>query len=98
MKNKHIKISEEADQAVEKMLETVNKGYLGGRVNRPDLITWVLIEFQKKHLSNSIEAIREQSFDQVRYLESVVKLMKESRKNGKEMPHFEIPNGLGRPQ
>ncbi len=94
MKNKHIKISEEANQAVETMLKTVNDGYLGGRVNRPDFISWVLVEFQKNHLSNSIESIRKQSFDQLRYLESVVKLLKESRKSGTEVPSFEIPKDL----
>ena len=94
MKTKHIKISEEAIQAVEKMLQTVNEGYLGGRVNRSDLVSQVLVEYEKKYLSESIESIRQQSFDQLHYLETMVKLLKESRKTGQEVPRIEIPKNL----
>lgn len=94
MKTKHIKISEDANQSVETMLKIVNEGYLGGKISRTDLISWILIEFQKAHISQSIESIRKQSFDQVRYLESVVKLLKESRRNGKVIPSFELPAPL----
>ena len=94
MKNKHIKISEEALQAVEKMLQIVNEGYLGGRVSRSDLVSQVLIEYEQKYLSGSIESIRQQSFDQLHYLETMVKLLKESRKTGQKVPPFEIPKNL----
>jgi hypothetical protein len=60
-----VPVSVEANQALEIMLETVNEGYLGGRVSKLDLISWVLIEFKKEHLSKSVEDIRKQSFDQL---------------------------------
>jgi hypothetical protein len=69
-------------------------GYLGGKVSKADLVSWIIVEFEKSSFEKSVEDIRKQSFDQLRYLESFVKLLKRSRKNGEAIPVFDLPADL----
>ena len=75
----------DADHALDRVLAKVNDGFTGGRVTKNDLASWILIHFEQ-HMDSSIEKIRKDHFDQVAYLESVVKEMKRAKKAGESKP------------
>jgi hypothetical protein len=66
----------------------VNDGFAGGRVSKTDLTTWIILDFEKYRIEDNLEKIRKDHFDQVAYLESVLKEMKLARKSGIATPHL----------
>lgn len=76
----------EADQVLDQMVLKVNEGFTGGRVTKSDLSSWIIRFFNDHALESNLEKIRKDHFDQVAYLETVVKEMKQARKNGLESP------------
>lgn len=78
--------SMEADQSLDRMLTKINDGFTGGRVTKNDLTSWVILYFESQCLDDEIDKVRKDHFDHVTYLESVVKEMKQARKNGAAMP------------
>jgi hypothetical protein len=79
-----IGISKNSDQTIDRMLLKVNEGFAGGRVTKAELASWVICYFETHMLESAIEKIRKDYFDQVTYLESVIKEMKQARKKGIE--------------
>lgn len=77
-----IRITKNAEESIIRMLEKVNSGFKGGQVKRGDLLTWIVQEFEKAYLESSIERVRQDHFDQVAYLESVLEEIKSAKKNG----------------
>ena len=92
MSHKPIKIcvSQEADQAIDRMMVKANTGFAGGKVSKTDMASWILIQFESQGLESCIEKIRKDHFDQVSYLESVLKEMKHARKNGGDAPDLTV--------
>ena len=78
--------STEADGVLDRMLHKINDGFTGGRVTKNDLASWIILYFEKHSLDGAIDKIRKDHFDQLAYLESVVKEMKQARKSGSSMP------------
>ena len=85
-----IGVLKDSDQAIDRMLLKINEGYHGGRVTKVDLASWIILHFETHVLENSIEKIRRDHFDQVTYLESVIREMKRARKVGNETPDLSI--------
>lgn len=81
-----IGISTEADQALDRMVAKTNEGFTGGRVSKNDLTSWVILHFENHGLDSVLEKIRKEHFDNVAYLESVVREMKQARRNGAALP------------
>ena len=82
-----IAISVTADEALVRMMGGVNLGFKGGRVSKHDLASWILLQFERKYFDGSVEAIRAEHFDQVAYLDSLVKELKRDGRAG----HSPIP-------
>lgn len=85
-----IGISQSSDQALDRILAKINEGFTGGRVSKSDLATWIIEYFETNALENNLERIRKDHFEQVAYLESVVREMKLARKNGANEPDLSI--------
>lgn len=88
MHNKTAKItcSLEADQALNKMLKITNNDYTGGQVTKNNLTSWIILHFESNFTPKAIERLRKEHFDQVAYLDSVVKQLKRARKSGSSVP------------
>jgi hypothetical protein len=71
-----IAISTASDEALSKSLERVNQNFDGGRVSKTDLASWFLIQGTKSLDDSSVEEIRQAHFNQVTYLETLVKKLK----------------------
>ncbi len=78
----------ELEQAMDRMVAAVNEGFSGGKVSRHDLVSWAVLYFEKNCFQECIERIRQDHFDQVAYLESVLKQAKQARKAGAAGPDF----------
>lgn len=89
MENKisKIGISSTADEALDRMVIKANDGFNGGRVSKNDLTSWIICEFEKRFDAN-LEHIRKDHFDQVAYLESVVREMKQAKRDGSVLPEI----------
>jgi hypothetical protein len=40
-------ITDEAGDAVDRMVEDINTGFSGGKINRTDLLSWMAAHFEK---------------------------------------------------
>ncbi len=83
-----IRISISAAEALRRMTNRVNEGFTGGRINRSELMSWTLIQFESKYLPECLERLREDHFDPVSYLESMVSQAKTAKANGDVMPNL----------
>ena len=68
-----ITIRGQADGKLGEMVQQVNAGFDGGRVNKTDLVSWIITHFRDNDFSSSIKSIREAHFDEIAYLQSVIK-------------------------
>lgn len=71
-------VSKSAEQALMAILERVNDGFDGGRVNRTDLASWILVKFAERVSDADIREVRAEHFDEVALLESIYRRAKES--------------------
>lgn len=78
--------STEMEQSLDRMVQATNDGFSGGKVTKQDLVSWIVMYFEKYSFQDCLEKIRQDHFDQVVYLESVLRQAKLARKNGADMP------------
>jgi len=74
--------SPEADQALDRMLVLLNDGFTAGRITKCNLLTWLVLDFEKTRYQDCVDQIRRDHFDEVAYLESVVRQAKKARQDG----------------
>ncbi len=77
-----IAITTEADQALEAMLSKVNDGFRGGKVGKQELASWAIMQLAGPGIDGCMEAIRAAHFDDVAYLDAVVKELRSTRRAG----------------
>lgn len=77
-----IAVTGSADEALSKALELVNHNFDGGRVTKIDLASWLLHRIAEQMNETMIDEIRKAYFNQVVYLEALVKKMKASGRDG----------------
>jgi hypothetical protein len=73
-----IAVSSNADEALSKFLERVNQNFEGGRVTKTDLASWCILHVSESLTDSVIEEIHQAHFNQVVYLETLVRKMKAS--------------------
>lgn len=76
-----VTLSSEADSMLNKMLDTANQDFLGGRITKHDLLSWIVLRYEQSWFSRSIEQLRSQHFDEFAYLENLVKKAKKARRD-----------------
>ena len=80
-----ITVSKQAERALVGIVERVNDGFDGGRVNRTQIANWVLIRFSDELGESEIREIRTEHFDEIAQFETILKKAKEL---GKLPPEF----------
>lgn len=73
-----ITISRGAERALTSIVDRVNDGFAGGKVNRTQIANWVLLRFSEQLDDATIKEIRMEHFDEVAVLESILRQAKES--------------------
>ena len=71
-------VSPEANLAVDDLIGKVNSGFDGGKVTRPQLVSWVLCKFGRTIEETDIQEIRAVHFDRIAYFEALLKRAKET--------------------
>lgn len=76
-----VAINKQADEKVDTALVHINDGFEGGRVSKTDLMSWVLIRAIDSLDQTTINEIRRDHFNQVAYLDGLVKRLKGAQRN-----------------
>ena len=79
-----IQLSSQAEQAVEEMWKLINEGFLSGRVTKRQLVAWIILDFQNKRFAASMKKIRDDHFDELAHLRSLVKQAEEAKRQGRD--------------
>ncbi|MBY0369699.1 hypothetical protein K2X33_03370 [bacterium] len=83
-----LNISKEADICIRRMLPKVNKDPFSGTVNRSQLVSWIVLNFEFQ-LTKFLPRIQRDHFDNIAYLQSLVAKEKEAKKGGQSCAEFE---------
>ena len=75
-----INISKMAEEALVEVLERVNDGFEGGRVNRTQMANWILMRFASHCSDSDIQQIRAENVNELAVLEAI---LKKAKKTGK---------------
>jgi hypothetical protein len=81
-KQDKVQITLLADQDLEQMAREINHGFTGGRVNKVQLLSWLVSNFRLHHFRAALPAIRSHHFDELAHLKSVVKELEQARRDG----------------
>lgn len=73
-----ITVSKQAERALSAVVEKVNDGFVGGKVNRTQVANWILARFNNALTDAEIKDIRAEYFDEVAVLESILRKAKET--------------------
>ena len=93
-----IALSQDSDQILNQAIDQINQGFLGGRVTKFDLASWI-IQDSLQHLTDSkIESIRKQFFNELFYLETIVKLNRSQGQSKLTPEQIEILRTLAAPE
>nr|BFD64568.1 hypothetical protein BdHM001_32490 [Bdellovibrio sp. HM001] len=79
-KLQRIVVSNESLTALKAIIDKVNDGFNGGRVNQTEIANWIILRFQTELDESQIKEIRAEHFDEVAMLENILKQAKESGK------------------
>jgi hypothetical protein len=71
-------VSRIADRALHMIVEKVNDGFTGGRINRSQMANWILVKFHETLSEADIRSIRGDHYDAVAALESAFRRAKET--------------------
>lgn len=74
-----IGISAEADRELEAMVTEVNNGFSSGRVGKSQLASWIIRHFRQS-FEKCIGKIRDDHFDEMAHMRSILKNMAEAKK------------------
>lgn len=73
-----ITVSRGAERELTSIVDRVNDGFGGGKVNRTQIANWILMRFSEELDDAAIKEIRMEHFDEVAVLESILRQAKES--------------------
>ena len=75
-----ITVSKEVQGALGVIVDRVNNGFSGGKVNRTQMANWIILRFNSELDEAGIKEVRVEHFDEVAMLEVVLRKAKESGK------------------
>ncbi len=71
-------VSKTADKALATVVDRVNEGFTGGKVNRVQMASWILVKFSENLSDADVRTIRADHYDAVAALESAFRRAKET--------------------
>lgn len=84
-----IGISQKAEAALDQMVREANEGFLGGRITKHQLASWVMENFAERHFEGAKEAIRQALFDKTAFLTAIASKMRSAARNGEDTSALE---------
>jgi hypothetical protein len=83
-----ILVSRQGEKALSEVIEQVNDGFTGGKVNKTQMANWILKRFKDDLDDSMIKEIRADHFDEIAVLESILRRAKESGKVPSEFKYL----------
>ena len=80
-----VNLTQRADDALDKMLQAINQDFTSGRVQKFQLVSWIVLNFEKTFSKKVIERVRLEHFDKVAHVRSILRQMEEARKADTEL-------------
>lgn len=81
-----ISVSSEVDEKLDSMVKRCNDGFSGGKITKGELSNWIIGYFYESCFEKCLEEVRRDHFDELVYLESVVREARDARRNGEKTP------------
>lgn len=82
-----IAVSKKVDEEISEMILKVNDGFNAGKVNRPQLVNWILSKFYSSMGEAEIKEIRADHFDEISLLDSI---LRQAKATGKVPNEFRV--------
>lgn len=73
-----ITITKESENAAMEIVDKVNSGFEAGKVNRQDVVSWIIMRFKGQFGQEEIKTIRASFANEITLLESIFKKAKET--------------------
>ena len=83
-----LNLNKNSYEALVRMTEKVNQGFVGGCVAKHELASWILTKFEAG-LERNLPAIRRAHFDDVAYMQAILQQKKNAERDGKPCPQFD---------
>jgi len=75
-----ITVSKQVQDLIAVVVERVNDGFIGGKVNRTQIANWIIQKFSERLTDTEVKEIRSNHFDEITLLESILRQAKASGK------------------
>jgi hypothetical protein len=75
-----ITVSKQGQEALTAIVERINDGFMGGKINRTQAVNWIMLRFHEELTDADIKEIRAEHFDEIAVLEALLRQAKESGK------------------
>jgi hypothetical protein len=72
-----ITVSKLGQDALTAIVDRVNDGFIGGKINRTQIANWIMVRFNEKLSDAEVKEIRVEHFDEVAALEAILRRAKE---------------------
>ncbi len=89
-----ITVTAKADAALDEMILKINTDFKSGRVQKFQLASWIILNFEKSLSAKVIKQIQNEHFDKLAHLRSVTLEVIEAQKSGKEIKLDELLSPL----
>lgn len=73
-----ITITKDSENAAMEIVDKVNSGFEAGKVNRQDVVSWIIMHFKGQFGLEDVKAIRSSFANEITLLESIFKKAKET--------------------
>lgn len=83
-----ITVSRLGEKALSEVMEQVNNGFIGGKVNKTQMMNWILKRFKDDLDESIIKDIRADHFDEVAVLELILRKARETGKVPSEFKYL----------
>ena len=85
-----VPITISAEEGLLRMLAATNQGFSGGKIGKIELLSWIVLYFEKATFLQVKEEIRKAYFDKVAYLREVMAQLKKAEKEGAPEPDWDV--------
>lgn len=73
-----VTVTKATDEVLTKIVDKINDGFEGGRINRSQAISWILAKFSEDMAEATVREIRANHFDEIALLSAMLKKAKKT--------------------
>lgn len=77
-------MSLESEAHLNQMVTKANENFIGGKVTKHNLLSWIVSCFAENYFDRNVERIQQDHFDRLTHIDNIVKRIKKARHKGIE--------------